>query len=152
VEASHGWGDWSRGGYIDANLACGSAPMMGTETKASVMCHALIAALAMTTLVDFASATPAPLTLHLLPLAPLIHHARHLADVLSWSAPWEESALLLALWWALCLFSELTLQYVPPCPLARAHPPPGSFSPSPSSSSLPSVTGPSPLPRPRPSP
>ena len=64
----------------------------------------------MSALVDFVSATPPPLVLHLVPLAPLIHNVRHIADILSWNAPWEESALLLALWWSLCLFADLTLK------------------------------------------
>ncbi|KAG8213792.1 integral peroxisomal membrane peroxin-domain-containing protein [Butyriboletus roseoflavus] len=68
----------------------------------------------MSALVDFVSATPPPLSLHLLPLAPIVHDVRHVADVLTWSAPWEESALLLALWWSLCLFADLTLKFFLP--------------------------------------
>ena len=66
----------------------------------------------MSTLVEFVSATPSPLTVHLIPLAPIIHHIRHFVDVISWSAPWEESALLLALWWSFALFADLTLRSV----------------------------------------
>ncbi|KAG9316459.1 Peroxin/Dysferlin domain-containing protein [Chiua virens] len=65
----------------------------------------------MSSLVDFIAATPTPLILHLVPLAPLIHHIRHLADILTWSAPWEEPLLLLALWWSFCLFADLTLRF-----------------------------------------
>lgn len=72
-------------------------------------------------LVDFVSATPPPLTLHLVPLAPYIHRVRRLADILSWSAPWEESVLVLALWWSLCLFSDLTLKCAPLLSLFPAH-------------------------------
>ncbi|KAF8441379.1 Peroxin/Dysferlin domain-containing protein [Boletus edulis BED1] len=68
----------------------------------------------MTPVVDFVSATPPSLTLLLVPLAPLIHHARHLTDILSWTAHWEESVLLLALWWSLCLFADLTLRFFLP--------------------------------------
>ncbi|KAF8557945.1 hypothetical protein OG21DRAFT_1481748 [Imleria badia] len=88
-------------------------------------------------LVDFVSATPPPLTLHLVPLAPHIHRVRRLADVLCWSAPWEESVLVLALWWSLCLFSDLTIKFFLPVavlfvaalrhwsdPAASAPPPP----------------------------
>ncbi|KAH0827602.1 integral peroxisomal membrane peroxin-domain-containing protein [Lanmaoa asiatica] len=68
----------------------------------------------MSTLVDFMSVTPPPLALHLLPLAPLIHRFRLLLDILLWSTHWEESALLLPLWWSLCLFADLTLKFFLP--------------------------------------
>ena len=65
------------------------------------------------TLLEFVSSTPPPLTYELVALAPYIQTIRHCLEIFSWESAWEESWLALGAWWALCLFSEPTLKYVP---------------------------------------
>ncbi|KII92180.1 hypothetical protein PLICRDRAFT_36971 [Plicaturopsis crispa FD-325 SS-3] len=60
------------------------------------------------------STTPTPLISTLLLLAPLVASARHVADILTWRAPWAECWLALAAWWAFCMLGEFVLRYTLP--------------------------------------
>ncbi|KAH9894896.1 integral peroxisomal membrane peroxin-domain-containing protein [Cubamyces lactineus] len=65
-------------------------------------------------LVEFLNALPSPLTTILVGLAPSIARTRYLVQLLCWKAPWEDSCLVLALWWAVCLIPDLGLRYILP--------------------------------------
>nr|VWO97591.1 AVR-Pita1 (AVR-Pita1 protein) (Effector protein AVR-Pita1) [Ganoderma boninense] len=65
-------------------------------------------------LVEFLNTLPSPLTTTLVGLAPAISRTRYLVHLLAWKAPWEDSSLFLASWWALCLLPELGLRYLFP--------------------------------------
>ncbi len=64
-------------------------------------------------LAEFLNTLPSPLTVVLVNLGPSIARLRRFLEILSWKTPWEDSCLALALWWAGCLLSGLTLRYVP---------------------------------------
>ncbi|THH29852.1 hypothetical protein EUX98_g4327 [Antrodiella citrinella] len=66
---------------------------------------------------EFLSAVPSPLVTVLVGLAPFIASVRHAIDIVSWQAPWEESWLAIALWWAACLLGDVALRYVLPIAL-----------------------------------
>ena len=61
---------------------------------------------------DFLSAVPPPLVTVLVGLAPFITSVRHVVDIVSWKASWEESWLTIALWWAACLLGDVALRCV----------------------------------------
>ncbi|KAI0666562.1 integral peroxisomal membrane peroxin-domain-containing protein [Trametes maxima] len=65
-------------------------------------------------LVEFLNALPAPLATTLVALAPSIARVRYLVQLFSWKTSWEDSWLLLGLWWALCLVPEIGLRYLLP--------------------------------------
>jgi len=62
--------------------------------------------------VEFLNTLPSPLTTALVGLAPHISRTRRLAQIVSWKSSWEESWIVLALWWALCLLAEIGLRCV----------------------------------------
>jgi len=66
---------------------------------------------------EFLSAVPSPLVTVLVGLAPFIAGLRHAIDIASWKAPWEESWLVIAFWWAGCLLGDVALRYVLPIAL-----------------------------------
>ncbi|KAH7885639.1 integral peroxisomal membrane peroxin-domain-containing protein [Phlebopus sp. FC_14] len=66
------------------------------------------------TLIEFVSTTPPPLTCALVALAPCIEVVRCFAEIVSWKSSWEESWLVVAAWWALCLLSEPMLKFFLP--------------------------------------
>lgn len=63
-------------------------------------------------LVEFLNTLPSPLTTTLVALAPSIARLRHVLQILTWKAHWEECWLFLASWWAVCLLLELGLRCV----------------------------------------
>ncbi|KAF8629270.1 hypothetical protein AX17_005849 [Amanita inopinata Kibby_2008] len=65
-------------------------------------------------LLNFLDNVPLPLTSVLVQLAPHISVARHIAEIVSWKAPWYNSWLVILLWWFICLVGEATLQYMIP--------------------------------------
>ncbi|KAG6820874.1 hypothetical protein H0H93_010218 [Arthromyces matolae] len=69
-------------------------------------------------LVDLATTVPAPLTVALVPLAPLLAVARRALQVASWKSSWYDACLAIALWWAFCLLAEPTLRCMFPIFLA----------------------------------
>lgn len=64
------------------------------------------------TFTDFLNSVPPPLVSVLVGLGPFIAAIRHVVDIVSWKASWEESWLALALWWAACLLGDVALRYV----------------------------------------
>jgi hypothetical protein len=64
------------------------------------------------TLIEFLHTVPAPLVALLVRLAAPVSSLRHVAQVLSWQAPWVHSWLLLAAWWATVLFASSALRSV----------------------------------------
>ncbi|PSR72180.1 hypothetical protein PHLCEN_2v11972 [Hermanssonia centrifuga] len=65
-------------------------------------------------LAEFLNTLPSPLTVVLVNLGPSIARLRRFLEILSWKTSWEDSCLALALWWAGCLLSGLTLRYLLP--------------------------------------
>jgi len=63
-------------------------------------------------LADFVSSVPPPLTITLVRLSTNITWVRRTFEIISWKSPWEESWLLVAAWWALCLLVGIGKQYV----------------------------------------
>jgi len=63
-------------------------------------------------LAGFVSSVPSPLTITLVRLSPNITWTRRTIEILSWKSSWEESWLLIAAWWALCLLVGIGKQYV----------------------------------------
>ena len=55
------------------------------------------------TITQFLTTLPSPLTISLVALSPQIHFVRWSLEVLSWKGSWDESWLLLAAWWGVCL-------------------------------------------------
>ncbi|EKM54033.1 uncharacterized protein PHACADRAFT_185024 [Phanerochaete carnosa HHB-10118-sp] len=66
------------------------------------------------TVTQFLTMLPSPLTISLVSLAPQIRFVRWVLEILSWKGSWDESWLLLAAWWGLCLGSEVVLRYLLP--------------------------------------
>jgi len=66
----------------------------------------------MTPFSDFLSNVPPALTLALVDLGPGISACKTAIQISSWSTSWHHSWLALAVWWALCLFLDITLRYV----------------------------------------
>jgi len=64
-------------------------------------------------LAGFVSSVPSPLTITLVRLSPNITWTRRTIEILSWKSSWEESWLLIAAWWALCLLVGIGKQCVP---------------------------------------
>lgn len=62
------------------------------------------------TITQFLTALPSPLTVSLVSLAPQIRFVRWTLELVSWKGTWDESWLLLAVWWVLCLGSEAILR------------------------------------------
>ncbi|KAH9913465.1 integral peroxisomal membrane peroxin-domain-containing protein [Epithele typhae] len=65
-------------------------------------------------LVEFLNTLPSPLTTTLAGLSPAIARTRHLLQILTWRASWQNCWLALALWWAVCLIPEIAVRYVLP--------------------------------------
>ena len=63
-------------------------------------------------LAGFVSSVPPPLTTTLVRLSPWIGWIRRAIEIVSWKTSWEESWLLIAAWWALCLLVGIGKQYV----------------------------------------
>lgn len=61
---------------------------------------------------QFLPSLPAPLTIALVALAPQIHFVRWILEAGSWRADWEDSWLLLAAWWGMCLAVRAVFRYV----------------------------------------
>ena len=66
------------------------------------------------TLIDFLHTVPAPLVALLIRLAVPVSSLRHVAQIFSWRAPWVDSWLLIAAWWAAVLFASSALRLVVP--------------------------------------
>ena len=64
------------------------------------------------TLIDFLHTVPAPLVALLVRLALPVSSLRHVVQVVSWQAPWVDSWLLLAAWWAVVLFAGSAIRSV----------------------------------------
>lgn len=64
-------------------------------------------------LAGFVSSVPTPLTITLVRLSPHITWIRRTIEITSWRSSWEESWLLIAAWWALCLLVGIGKQCVP---------------------------------------
>jgi hypothetical protein len=64
------------------------------------------------TLIDFLHTVPAPLVALLVRLALPVSSLRHVAQIVSWQAPWVDSWLLLAAWWAVVLFARSAIRSV----------------------------------------
>lgn len=64
-------------------------------------------------LAGFVSSVPSPLTITLVRLSPHISWIRRIIEITSWKTSWDESWLLIATWWALCLLVGIGKQYVP---------------------------------------
>lgn len=64
------------------------------------------------TLIDFLHTVPAPLVALLIRLAVPVSSLRHVAQIFSWQAPWVDSWLLIAAWWAAVLFASSALRLV----------------------------------------
>ena len=64
-------------------------------------------------LAGFVSSVPSPLTIALVRLSPHITWVRRIIEITSWKSSWEESWLLIAAWWALCLLVGIGKQCVP---------------------------------------
>ena len=63
-------------------------------------------------LAGFVSSVPSTLTITLVRLSPHIAWIRRIIEITSWKSSWEESWLLIAAWWALCLAVGIGKQYV----------------------------------------
>lgn len=63
-------------------------------------------------LAGFVSSVPPPLTTTLVRLSPYITWIRRTIEIISWRSSWEESWLLVAAWWALCLLVGIGKEYV----------------------------------------
>ena len=63
-------------------------------------------------LAGFVSSVPSPLTITLVRLSPHITWIRRIIEITNWKSSWEESWLLIAAWWALCLLVGIGKQYV----------------------------------------
>ncbi|KAG8844212.1 hypothetical protein FRB91_000190 [Serendipita sp. 411] len=63
------------------------------------------------TLLDFVSATPAPVTKVLVDFAPTIDVIKRLAVAASWKGPPSESFLFLFAWWSVCLYGGLFIRF-----------------------------------------
>lgn len=63
-------------------------------------------------LAGFVSSVPSTLTITLVRLSPHIAWIRRIIEITSWKSSWEESWLLIAAWWALCLVVGIGKQYV----------------------------------------
>ena len=92
-------------------------------------------------LAGFVSSVPSPLTIALVHLSPHITWIRRIAEITSWKSRWEESWLLIAAWWVLCLLVGIGKQCVPGffgrVLTSNIHDPLASGTSSPCSSSLP---------------
>ncbi|GJE96712.1 integral peroxisomal membrane peroxin-domain-containing protein [Phanerochaete sordida] len=66
------------------------------------------------TITQFLTTLPSPLTISLVSLAPQIRFVRWVLETLNWKGSWDESWLLLAAWWGVCLGSEAVLRYLLP--------------------------------------
>jgi hypothetical protein len=64
-----------------------------------------------TTLLDFVSSTPAPVTKVLVEFASSISIVKWTLSAASWKSPAEQSFLLLFGWCAVCLYGDLFLRY-----------------------------------------
>lgn len=62
------------------------------------------------TITQFLTTLPSPLTISLVSLSPHIGFVRWLLETLSWKGSWDESWLLLAAWWGVCLGAESVLR------------------------------------------
>lgn len=63
-------------------------------------------------LIRFVSSVPPPLTTALVRLSPYITWLRRAIEITNWKSSWEDSWLLIAAWWALCLLVGIGKQYV----------------------------------------
>jgi hypothetical protein len=63
-------------------------------------------------LAGFVNSVPPPLTITLVRLSPHITWIRRIIEITSWKSSWQESWLLIAVWWALCLLVGIGKQYV----------------------------------------
>lgn len=61
-------------------------------------------------LVEFLNTLPSPLTTTLATLAPAIARVRHVVQIVTWKASWEDCWLFLGAWWAVCLIPEFGLR------------------------------------------
>ncbi len=61
-------------------------------------------------LLDLLHTVPSPVIVVLVGLAPSITSLRRVLDILTWRSSWQDSVLALALCWAICLYSEVTLR------------------------------------------
>ncbi|KIP08297.1 hypothetical protein PHLGIDRAFT_29638 [Phlebiopsis gigantea 11061_1 CR5-6] len=66
------------------------------------------------TITQFLTTLPSPLTVALISLAPQIRFVRWVLELVSWKGNWNESWLLLAGWWGLCLGAEAAVRYTLP--------------------------------------
>lgn len=65
-------------------------------------------------LAGFVKSVPSPLTTTLVRLSPHITWVRRAIEIISWKSSWEESWILIAAWWALCLLVGIGKQHVIP--------------------------------------
>ena len=64
-------------------------------------------------LLTFVSSTPIPVVRLLVELAPVIHYARQVAEVISWTnGRSSESWLAVSLWWTACLSTDFAIRSV----------------------------------------
>ncbi|TFY58071.1 hypothetical protein EVG20_g8293 [Dentipellis fragilis] len=66
------------------------------------------------TLIEFVNTVPSPLTAVLIGLSPTILRVRRAIEIASWKSSWEESWLVIAAWWGLCLFADFSARYLLP--------------------------------------
>lgn len=67
---------------------------------------------AASSLVDFVNTVPAPIVSVLVGLSKPASTLRRALEVASWRAPWADSWLALAAWWAVCLLAGPSLRCV----------------------------------------
>ncbi|KAF8504006.1 Peroxin/Dysferlin domain-containing protein [Gautieria morchelliformis] len=68
-------------------------------------------------LIQFIESVPPSITLLLVDLAPVLSWLRWAAEVVSWKSHWTDPWLTIAVWWALCLSSNVILRFLLPLTL-----------------------------------
>lgn len=71
------------------------------------------------TITQFLTTLPSPLTVSLISLSPQIRFVRWVLELVSWKGSREESWLLLAGWWGLCLGAEAVIRCASRTPFTR---------------------------------